>query len=284
MHPPALEGVVHRFHDLATGVRVHVAHAGPADAPVVVALHGFPQHWWMWRRVIPPLAVDARILAMDLRGLGWSGWPADGDFRKARIADDAVALLDALDIERAVFLGHDWGAWAGFHAALDAPERWTAFVLTGIAHPWQPPAVVLRTLPRLAYQPPLGVPVIGPRVVRAGVRRILRAAWGDRATYDPVAEDLYAERYADAQRAEAGSRLYRDFLLREALRTQPFAGRRLEMPTRLVYGTRDFLGTAPALGIERHGDDARTVLLDGCGHFVPEERPAEVAAAVRELL
>jgi pimeloyl-ACP methyl ester carboxylesterase len=250
----------------------------------VVALHGFPQHWWMWRRVIPLLAGEARILAMDLRGLGWSDQPADGDFRKARIAEDAVALLDALGIAQAVFLGHDWGAWAGFHAVLDAPGRWTAFVPTGIAHPWQPPSVVLGALPRLAYQPPLGVPVLGPRVVRAGVRRILRGAWGDRATYDAAAEDLYAERYADAQRAEAGSRYYRDFLLREALRTGSFAGRRLQVPTRLLYGRRDFLGVAPALGIERHGEDASTVLLDGCGHFVPEERPAEVAEAIRGLL
>jgi pimeloyl-ACP methyl ester carboxylesterase len=95
MEPPALPGVTHRFHDLRTGVRAHVAHAGPPDAPAVVLLHGFPQHWWMWRRVIPLLAEDHCVLAMDLRGLGWSGQPADGDFRKRRIAEDAVALLDA---------------------------------------------------------------------------------------------------------------------------------------------------------------------------------------------
>jgi pimeloyl-ACP methyl ester carboxylesterase len=281
MEPPALQGVEHRFYELATGVRVHVADAGRSDAPAVVALHGFPQHWWMWRRVIGLLAGEARVLAMDLRGLGWSGWPADGDFRKARIADDAVALLDALGIERAVLAGHDWGAWAGFHAALRAPERWTGFVPTGIPHPWQRARVVLRTLPRMAYQPPLAAPVLGRRVVRAWVRPILRGAWGDRATYDRAAEDLYAARYAEPRRAEAASRYYRDFLLHEALR---FPGGRLRVPTRLLFGRRDFLGTATALGLERHGDDARTILLDGCGHFVPEERPAEVAEAVRALL
>src|SRR5918997_3505331 len=184
MDPPVLEGVEHRFHDLATGVRAHVAHAGRADAPAVVALHGFPQHWWMWRRVIPLLAGELRVLAIDLRGLGWSGQPADRDFRKARIGEDAVALLDALGIDRAVLVGHDWGAWAGFHAALDAPDRWLGFVPTGIAHPWQPHRVALRLLPRMAYQPPLAVPVLGPRVVRAMTPRILRGAWGGRATYD----------------------------------------------------------------------------------------------------
>ena len=56
------------------------------------------------------------------------------------------------------------------------------------------------------------------------------------------------------------------------------------MPTRLLQGTRDPLGTALALGLERHGDDARTELLDGCGHMVPEQRPVDVAAAVRALV
>lgn len=283
MEPPALDGVEHRFHDLATGVRVHVAHAGPEDGPAVVALHGFPQHWYAWRRVIPLLAADVRLLAMDLRGLGWSGQPADGDFRKVRIAQDAVALLDVLEIERAGLLGHDWGGWAGFAAALETPARWTGLVAAGIAHPWQPPATALRALPRLAYQPPLAVPVLGPRIARSVVSRLLRAAWGDRATYDREAEEVYAARYQERARAEAASRLYRHFLTRELTAPAAVAGRRLPIPARLLQGTRDPLGTALALGLERHGDDARTELLDGCGHFVPEERPSQIAAAVRAV-
>ena len=156
------------------------------------------------------------------------------------------------------------------------------FVPTGIAHPWQPHRVALRLLPRMAYQPPLAVPVLGPRAVRAMAPRIIRGAWGDRSTYDRAAEEVFAARYRPSQRAEAGSRLYRDFLAHELL-SRRFAGRGLRVPTRMLHGRRDFIGIEPALGLERHGDDARTELLDGCGHFVPEERPAEVAAAVLAL-
>jgi pimeloyl-ACP methyl ester carboxylesterase len=280
MDPPALDGARHSRVALATGVTAHVAEVGAPDGHPVVALHGFPQHWWAWRRVARALP-EVRFLAMDVRGLGWSRRPADGDYRKARIAEDATALLDALGIERAVLLGHDWGAWAGFLAAARAPDRWRALVATGIAHPWQAPATLVRALPRLAYQPPLAAPVLGPQIVRRVVPRLLRAAWGERATYDPAAEEIYAERYRDPARAEAASRLYRDFLLREAGRTRlP----RLRIPARLLQGTRDPLGTALARGLDRHGDDARTELLDGCGHFVPEERPDAVADAVRALL
>src|SRR5687767_6210027 len=132
MSLPKRPGVSHEYHELSTGVRAHVAHAGPEDAPPVLALHGFPQHWYEWRRVIDALGGEFRVLAMDTRGLGWSGPAPDGDYRKARLAEDAVALLDALGIERAGLLGHDWGGWVGFHAALRFPERWTGYVATGV--------------------------------------------------------------------------------------------------------------------------------------------------------
>ena len=114
---PELEGVEHSFHDLPTGVRVHLASAGPPDAPPVLALHGWPQHWWSWRLVIEELAGEFRLLCPDLRGLGWSGQPADDDFRKQRIADDAIALLDVLGLEQVRLTGHDWGAYAAILAA-----------------------------------------------------------------------------------------------------------------------------------------------------------------------
>jgi pimeloyl-ACP methyl ester carboxylesterase len=280
--PPELSGVVHTYWDLSTGVRAHVAQSGPEDAPAVVALHGFPQHWYCWRRVMRELAGEVRLLAMDTRGLGWSG-PAR-DYRKARIAEDAVALLDALGLERAGLLGHDWGGWAGVLAALSAPDRWTGCVAAGTPHPWQPVTRTLKSLPRLAYQPPIAAPVVGPRLIPHAAPRMIRAAWGDMATYDAEAVEIFAAAYREPARAEAASRYYRDFLTREAATAVNEArGQRLEVPTRLLYGTRDPLGTALAEGLERHGEDARTELLEGCGHFVPEERPAEVAAAVRAV-
>jgi pimeloyl-ACP methyl ester carboxylesterase len=278
--PPDLPGVTHRYHDLATGLTAHVAHAGPEDAPPLLALHGFPQHFYAFRRVIDRLDTEFRILAMDTRGLGWSGPAPDGDYRKARLAEDAVALLDALDIDRACLAGHDWGAWVGFHAVLEHPERFCGFVAAGAAHPWPSAATTLRESPRFLYQPPIAAPALGPRIISALVPRFISGGWGDRTTYDRAAERIYADSYRDARRAEAGSRYYRDFLRHEVLRNP---GGRLTTPTRMLQGTRDPIGTKLAEGLDEHGDDARTELLDGCGHFVPEERPAEFARAVRAV-
>jgi pimeloyl-ACP methyl ester carboxylesterase len=274
MSLPDWPGVEHRYHELSTGVRAHVAHAGPEDAPPLLALHGFPQHWYEWRRVIDALAGEFRILAMDTRGLGWTSPAPDGDYRKARIADDAVALLDECGIERAVLLGHDWGAWAGFFAVGAAPERWWGYVATGVPHPWQPPRALLRTLPRVLYQPPIATPFVGPRIIPRLVPTFLRVGWGERSTYDEAAEEIYTAAYLEPGRAEAASRYYRHFLVREALRDAP---RRPTVPAKLLYGTREPLGRAGVEGFE----DVQ--LLEGCGHFVPEERPEAVAAAVRSI-
>jgi pimeloyl-ACP methyl ester carboxylesterase len=248
----------------------------------VLAPHAFPLHGYGGRRVLAELAGETPVHHMDPRGLGW--WGPARHYRKARIAEVAVALLVALEIETAVLAGHDWGGWAGFLAALDAPERWTGYVACGVPHPWQPIARTLKSLPRLAYQPPIAAPVLGPRLIPRVAGLIIRSAWGDMATYDAEATGVFAAAYREPARAEAASRYYRDFLTREAATAAGGAkGRRLEIPVRLLHGTKDPLGAAPAEGLERHGDDARTQLLDGCGHFDPEERPAEVAAAVRAL-
>jgi pimeloyl-ACP methyl ester carboxylesterase len=282
---PELPGVEHEFHALRTGVRVHVAVAGPPDAPPLLALHGWPQHWWCWRRVVPLLAGEFRLLMPDLRGLGWSGRPPDGDYRKDRLAEDALALLDALGIERAGLFGHDWGGWAGFLAVLRWPQRFTGYVAQGTAHPWTRPS--LDTVPRLAYQPALATPFLGPRLIRDTplVEKLHRVAWGERSTFDAEAVSTFAASYSNPAHAEASSRLYRDFLVRElpGQLAGDMRGRRLRLPTRLLFGERDPLGTAMAAGLERHGDDARVEYLERCGHFVPEERPEAVAAAARAV-
>jgi len=116
---PHLDGVRHR--DVAVdGFRMHVAEAG--EGPPVLLVHGWPQHWYAWRKVIPLLSGERRLLCPDLRGFGWSEAPP-GRYDKQRLADDLAALLDALDLESVELVAHDCGAWAGFLLALDHPRR-----------------------------------------------------------------------------------------------------------------------------------------------------------------
>lgn len=286
---PQLEGVTHRDVQ-ARGLRFHVAEAGPADAGAtpVVLLHGWPQHWFMWRDVIPGLATDRRVIAPDLRGLGWSDAPKSG-YRKQELADDVLALLSEMGVERFDLIGHDWGAYSGFLVCLTAPERVQHYVGCSIPHLWPPqerPSV--RRLLMLWYQVALGTPGLGAGLMRQGEfsRRVLRSARAHgRYTDDELA--AFVDVLRERDHANATSQYYRSFLLHELrpLISGAMKDRTLTTPTRLLWGRRDpILQGAHATGQhERNAPNTTIEWVDGTGHFLPEERPELVVERAREL-
>lgn len=287
---PHVEGVTHR--DVwAGGLRFHVAEAGPADAEAlpIVLLHGWPQHWFMWRDVLTALAADGRrVIAPDLRGLGWSDAPKAG-YRKQQLADDVLALLRELGVERFDLIGHDWGAFAGFLICLSAPERVAHYVGCSIPHLWPPaerPSV--RRLLTLWYQVALGAPGLGAALMRNGefTRRVLNGARAHgRYTDDELA--AFADVLRERDHAHATSLYYRTFLLHELkpLMSGAMKQHTLTTPTRLLWGCRDpILQGAHATGQhERYAPHMTIEWVDDTGHFLPEERPALVVDRAREL-
>jgi len=272
---PHVPGVRHADVALATGVRLHVAEAGDEAAPPLLLVHGWPQHWWAWRAVIGPLAARFRVIAPDLRGFGWSGQPADGDFAKERLADDVLALLDALGIERACYVGHDWGAWAGYLAAARAPERFTRLLAVAMLHPWAARLPTALNAWRLGYQLPIVAPVAGPALLRDG--RPLRAALARLVGRDAAA--VYAGVLREPARAAASCALYRTFLARElpAIVAGRYADARLELPVKLLFPRGDGAQHPSQLpGIAERAAEAEIELVDG-NHFLPDRRPRLVA-------
>jgi pimeloyl-ACP methyl ester carboxylesterase len=267
-------------------VRLHVAAAGAG--PPLVLLHGWPQHWWAWRKVIPALAGEHRVFCPDLRGLGWSDAPP-GAYAKEQWAADVVALLDALDLDRVDLAGHDWGGLAALLAALRARERIRTVAALSILHPWpRAPAPSLRALVPLAYQLPLATPLAGAQLLRrlpVFVRELIRRGSHPDHRWSDHELDAYADVLRVPERARASSAVYRTFLLREAgpLAASRYAGRRLEMPALMLTGAADpVVGPALIAGLERHaGAGARTEVVERAGHFLPEERPDAVLAALR---
>jgi pimeloyl-ACP methyl ester carboxylesterase len=278
---PELDGVEHSFHDLPTGVRVHLASAGPPDAPPVLALHGWPQHWWSWRDVIAELAGEFRLLCPDLRGLGWSGSPGDDDYRKQRMADDQIALLDVLGIDRVRLVGHDWGGWAALLAALGAPERVSSLLALSIGHPWVGRRTAARHGWLMAYQLPLSAPYLGERLVRDGryPRGMLHNGRRDGRRWSAGEEEMYLGALQDPAAARASSKIYRDFLTRElpASAAGAFRGRRFAMPARLLIGSREPFRPLTA------GWPGELDIVEGAGHFLPEEAPQAVADRIRAM-
>ena len=280
---PKLAGVTHRTVD-AGGLDVHVALAGPQDAPPLVLLHGWPQHWWCWNRVVPLLSDEYRLVMPDLRGHGWTEAPSSG-YDKEQLATDLLATMDALGLGRVGLVGHDWGGWTGFLACLRTPERFRGFLALGITHPFQQPDARLLQSWRGAYQVALSTPVLSSWALRATPRLVEQAVRGG-SVRDPGDPRTYGEVLQEPARARASARLYRTFLLREAapVMSGRYRDARLTVPTRLVGGAGDPVITRAFLkGYEEHADDMTVEVLDGVGHFVPEEAPEAVAERVRAL-
>jgi len=280
---PEVEGVMHRWVD-ADGLSVHVAEAG--TGPPLVLLHGWPQHWFCWRQVIPDLADRFRLIVPDLRGHGWSGAPPVG-YEKEQLATDLLALLDALGLESVGLVGHDWGGWTGFLAALRAPERFRGFVALGIVHPFQRPTFAKAAQAwRGAYQVALSTPMLAEALLRSSPRFVAAGIRAATACPDAVpGHDRlhYGEVLQQPARAHATVQMYRTFLLREVRELARYRRHRLTVPTRLLIGDRDPIGS-PALmdGWQDCADDMRVDVVAGAGHFLPDEVPERVVAEVVE--
>jgi pimeloyl-ACP methyl ester carboxylesterase len=278
--PPELPGVEHRWVETSR-IRMHVAEAGSGDP--LVLLHGWPQHWYAWRRVIPELSRHYRVLCPDLRGLGWSDAPSSG-YEKEELAADVLALLDALEIERVRLIGHDWGGTAGFLMCLHSPERVERYVMLNAAHPWLRvgPREVIASW-RLWYQAALSLPWLGSWVLQrgSGLVDLLFRLWSAGDVWSEEERRIFTERLQIPERARASALYYRTFLLRElpGLAFGRYRSQRLRTPTLVLFGTEDGVLRAHHLrGFEGHVDDGRIELVPGVGHFIAEEAPETVVA------
>lgn len=283
---PQVDGVSHRWVE-ARGLKFHLAEAG-SGKDVVLCLHGWPQHWYEWRHLLPALADRHRVLALDLRGFGWSDAPRSG-YEKENLADDVLAVLDALGIRQVKLVGHDWGGWIGFLLCLKAPQRFERYLALNILHPWPSgPRAILPYAWRFIYQLVIMTPLVGYQLHRrrSFIPRTFFSAATEREAWDERTLRIFTDNLAEPARAHAAVQMYRTFQLRELwpiLRGR-YARARLTVPTKLLFGTGDpVLRPELLAGYERHADDMEVELIRDCGHFIADEQPELVAARARDF-
>jgi pimeloyl-ACP methyl ester carboxylesterase len=271
---PVIPGVDHRIVQTSR-LRMHVARAGEAG-PALVLLHGWPQHWYAWRHVIPRFAERYRVICPDLRGLGWTEAPSGG-YDDESLASDVLALLDALELPRVFLIGHDWGLQAGIRLCLRAPDRIERFVALNDVHPWSRPSLrdALHAW-RFWYIAVLAAPAVGGWLLRnrPGFVRLLIRSWSARNAWTDQELDGFAERLREPPRARASVEYYRTLLRELPLVAGRYRNRTLRTPTLLLFGADDGVVRPHQLrGYEGHADDMRVELIPGVGHFTAEEAP-----------
>lgn len=302
------------------GVELHVVEEG-TGFPVILA-HGFPELSFSWRHQLPALAAAGyRAVAPDMRGYGRSSRPdAVEDYDIIHLTDDLVGALDELGHEQAVFVGHDWGAIVVWALALRHPER--AAGVVGMSVPFLPrPPVPTGQLLRQLFQGQFfymvyfqepGVadadlgrdPATTMRRLLAGARREpgapfdpLAAADDGRGFVDRLPEpvglpDWLSEAELEHYVAEfsrtgftGGLNWYRN-LDRNWHITPELDDAKVQVPSLFIGGTHDpVLTMSPPAAMDPHVTDHRgTVLVDGAGHWVQQERPDAVNAALLKFL
>lgn len=273
---PELPGVRHHWRQVG-GLRFHVAEAG--DGPPLVLLHGWPQHWYVWRKLIGPLSEHYRVICPDTRGWGWSDVPK-GPYDRETMTRDMLGLLDDLGVQRFRLAGHDWGGWIAFLMALGHPERVEQLMPLNIAIPFAgiTPAQVANQW-RFWYQWVLASPVLGVRSVRRFAERgdsvIARWCGMGRWAWSEEETRIFLDQLKDPERRRASVELYRVFVWKEM--TWMVAGRyrrmRLRVPTYQLHGYRDHIVRPAHLSrYKSRSTDMRHELVDS-GHFIVDERP-----------
>lgn len=279
---PEVAGVEHTYPETSR-VRFHVAHAGAG--PPLVLLHGWPQHWYEWRDLLPPLANEYRVICPDLPGFGWSSVPERG-YDKETLARDILALLDEMGIERFYLAGHDWGGWIGFLICQLAPERVDRYLALNIALPFARPGNPLG-LWRLWYQWVLAAPVVGRRTahwISQNPATVTRWAGARRAWTGDVAESFLGQ-FSEPDRARATVALYRSFQLVDLPKVISGKYRRMGFttPTLMLHGLRDQVVRPINLRAGGVANELTVELVESSGHFIVDEDPQLVLARGREF-
>jgi len=277
----------------ANGIRQHAVIGG--DGPPLLLVHGWPENWYAWRFLMPALARDFTVIAVDQRGIGLTEKTRDG-YDPATLADDLAALMTELGHQQFAVVGHDTGYIISYALAADHRDRVSRLVVAEIPGP---PGVVD---PEHA-PPPLFVPeFLNNRLwhipfnrvnnelivdmVRSNADAYYRYEFtiqGGGATLPNYAIEYYVSLYnRDRNALRASFGLYRawDAILAQNGERQQA---KLTIPVLGIGGANSW-GPAAAGGIKPAAIDVQTLVVPGVGHWVAEQAPAQMLEALGTFL
>lgn len=309
--------IKHRFMK-TNGITLHVAEVG--EGPLVLLLHGWPELWYSWRRQLPALAgAGYRAVAPDLRGSGQSDAPrALAAYSMRHLLADLEGLLDALGEREAVLVGHDWGATTAWNMAALRPERCRAVVGMSVPYLGRPPAPPTQVFEqvfgeRWFYVSYFQEPGVAEAELEADVGRTMRTILGGTAAFDTTAPAALAKRRGDGFLAgievpsalpawlsdeelayfveqyersgfRGGLARYRN-LDRDWEELPELATARIEQPALFITGERDpARSLAPTGAMRAVVPSLQEVVVAGGGHWIQQEQPAAVNAALLGFL
>src|SRR6516162_5433248 len=268
-------------------VRLHAVTGGAG--PPLLLIHGWPGSWYYWRLVMPALARDFEVIAVDQRGIGLSDKPEDG-YDTRSLANDLVGLMDALGHQQFAVVGVDTGMLIGYALAADHPGRIVRLAvgeapLPGISPP-NPLILPDQVVDRLWHIPFNQLKETNEKLVRGREDIFFGAEFSASAGTNKLpdyAVKYYIDGLASSPEALHGSfQLYRAFGATTA-QNEERKTRRLPMPV-LAMGGAESLGAMAADTMKLVADDVQTLVIPGIGHWLAEQAPEEMLTALTAFL
>jgi pimeloyl-ACP methyl ester carboxylesterase len=269
-------------------LRLHAVTGG--NGPPLLLVHGWPQTWYAWRMVMPTLAEDFQVVAVDQRGIGLSDKPADG-YDTGTLASDLVALMEVLGHQRFALYGTDTGMPIAYALAADHRDRVERL------------AVSEAPLPGISPSPPLFLPPllnarlwhlmfnqlpaeVNERLVKGREEIFFGSELDASAGTSKLPEDAVSY-YIDLLAADPDA-LRGSFGFYRAIDTTTAQNRqrkeqRLTLPV-LAIGGAESGGEGVATTMRLAADDVQGVVLAGAAHWVAEQAPEELLAALTAFL
>jgi pimeloyl-ACP methyl ester carboxylesterase len=303
----------------ANGIEIFLTEQG--SGPLVILCHGWPELSYSWRHQIPAIAeAGFHVVAPDMRGFGRTSVPADIDaYSIFDLVGDMVALVAALGEKRAVIIGHDWGAPVAWHAALFRPDVFSAVAGLSVPPPFRGRGRPLDTLRESGitnfywqyFQPPGVAEQEFERDVAFTMRAIFARGFSNPAASlfveeekgflgDPaiprhlpewITEEELSHFIESYQKSgfRGGLNWYRNIDRNWEL-TAPWQGAQIRQPSLFIAGSNDsvitgLIGAKRVLDMERVLPNLKQkLIIEGAGHWIQQERPAEVNAALIDFL
>jgi pimeloyl-ACP methyl ester carboxylesterase len=264
----------------------HVVIGG--DGPPLLLVHGWPQTWYAWRLVMPTLARDFRVIAVDQRGTGLSDRPQDG-YDTGTLAGDLVALMDALGHQRFAMVGHDTGMWIGYALAADYPDRLDRLAVAETPIPGLSPSPPLLSNARLNAQlfhfgfnwlDGLNEQLVrGREDIYFGFQFASKAA---RQLPDYAVKYYIDTLAADPEALHGSYAMYRALDTTIAQNVQR-KSQQLTLPV-LAIGGGHSLGQQVADTMKLGAQNVQSLVIPGCAHYPAEETPEDLLAALTSFL
>lgn len=270
------------------GLRLHAVTGG--QGPALLLVGGWPQTWYAWREVMPALAREHTVVAVDPRGTGLSGKPGSG-YDAGTLAADLVALMTALGHDRFDVAGHDIGTWTAYALAADHPGRVDRLavveaVIPGLtpSPPVFGPAAVNRKLWQIGFN---RLDELNEDLVRGRERIFFGWQFATKAATATAIPAYAVDTYVDAITADPRG-LWASFACYRALdetiaQNERRSRTRLTQPV-LAVGGALWSGTYAVETMRLAAPDVTGVVLDDCGHYPAEEQPARFAELLADFL